>query len=68
MSLTIEVNGDAREVPEGTSVAALVEALGLRPEAVAIERNQRLVRRSERATVQLAPGDRVEIVTLVGGG
>ncbi len=68
MQIPIEVNGVAREVPEGTSVAALVELLELRPEQVAVERNAQLVRRSERATTRLAAGDRVEVVTLVGGG
>lgn len=68
MQIQIEVNGVPRAVPEGCTVAELVEALGLRPEVVAVERNQGLVRRSERATTRLLAGDRVEVVTLVGGG
>ncbi len=66
--MKIEVNGEAREVEEGTTVAALVEALGLRPELVAVELNQGLVAKARRADVRLAPGDRLELVTLVGGG
>lgn len=66
--IQIEVNGEARLVPAGTTVRAFVETLGLRPEVVAIEVNERLVPRDARATVQLAPGDRIEVVTLVGGG
>jgi thiamine biosynthesis protein ThiS len=64
----IELNGEAREVPDGTTVAALIEALGLRPEVVAVELNQSLVAKARRAEVRLAPGDRIELVTLVGGG
>lgn len=66
--ITIEVNGAAREVPPGTTLAGLVELLELRPEAVAIELNRSLVTRARHAETELAGGDRVEIVTLVGGG
>jgi thiamine biosynthesis protein ThiS len=68
MQIQIEVNGEKRQVPDGTTVGELVESLGLRPEVVAVERNQSLVRRPERGTTRLEPGDRVELVTLVGGG
>ena len=64
----ILVNGVAREVPGGTSVADLVRLLGLVPEQVAVERNGRLVPRAEHGRVQLVAGDRLEVVTLVGGG
>jgi len=68
MQIEIEVNGAPQTVPQGTTVAQLVESLGLRPEVVAVERNQALVRRAERGTTELQPGDRLELVTLVGGG
>jgi len=68
MQIQIELNGAAKSVPQGLTVAELLESLGLRPELVAVERNARLVRRSERATTQLSAGDRIELVTLVGGG
>lgn len=66
--MRIRVNGAEREVEDGTTVEALVRELGLRPELVAVERNERLVARERRALEALAPGDRVELVTLVGGG
>ncbi|MEO0651522.1 MAG: sulfur carrier protein ThiS [Planctomycetota bacterium] len=66
--MRIEVNGDPREVPEGTSVEDLVTLLELRTELVAVEVNRTLVGRAERASRPLLAGDRVEIVTLVGGG
>ena len=62
------MNGAARELPPGSTLADLVRALGLRPEQVAVERNERLVPRAAHASVELAEGDRLEIVTLVGGG
>ena len=67
-SLEIVLNGARAEVPEGTTVLALLERLALAPEQVAVERNRALVRKSEQALLTLAAGDVLEIVTLVGGG
>ena len=66
--MQVRVNGEARELPEGCTVAQLVELCELRPEQVAVELNQRLVRRADRSEVSLSEGDEVELVTLVGGG
>ena len=66
--IRIEVNGEGRTIDAGTTVGALVQQLGLRPEVVAIEVNERLVSRDARAAIELRAGDRVEVVTLVGGG
>ena len=66
--MKVEVNGSEREVESGTSVLALVRALGLVPEQVAVERNRRLVRRDQFDSTALEAGDRIEVVTLVGGG
>ena len=67
-SIQVEVNGEKRALPEASSVADLVRALGLSAEQVAVERNERLVRRADFARTALAAGDRLEVVTLVGGG
>ncbi|MBM3977219.1 MAG: sulfur carrier protein ThiS [Planctomycetes bacterium] len=67
-SLRILVNGAARDVRDGCTVAELVRELVARPELVAVERNRRLVPRAEHAAARLAAGDEIEIVTLVGGG
>ena len=66
--MQVRVNETERELPEGASVADLIVALGLRPEVVAAELNGALVPRARHAETALAEGDRVEIVTLVGGG
>jgi len=63
----IEVNGEPRDVPEQATIATLLETLGVQGR-VAVERNRRLVPRSEHPTVHLEEGDRLEVVTFVGGG
>ncbi len=64
----ISVNGEPREVPPGTTLAGLLERLGLDSRAVVVEHNRRIVRRDGLAAAGLAPGDAVEIVHFVGGG
>lgn len=68
MSLKLVVNGDPVEAPDGSTVRALVEQLGLGAGPVAVERNGEVVPRKEHATTALVDGDRVEIVHFVGGG
>jgi len=65
--VTIKVNGQARDVPDGTTVTQLIEQHELTPQKVAIELNRRLLRGDKYDTV-LKGGDEVEIVTFVGGG
>jgi thiamine biosynthesis protein ThiS len=65
---TITVNGEARMLPEGQSVAALLEALGLDWRKVAVERNEAIVPRSAYAATVLVAGDSLEIVHFIGGG
>jgi thiazole synthase len=66
--IDIEVNGEPQRVSAGASVATLVAMLGLDPAKVAVERNLEIVPRSTYAAVELAAGDRIEIVHFVGGG
>ena len=65
--MTIKVNGEPREVSDGTTIRQLVGQFNLVPEKVAIELNRRLVR-AEKYDQALKAGDEVEIVTFVGGG
>ena len=62
------INGKERPLPHPASVRGALEALGLAHRPVAVELNGRLVRRSEQAKTAVEPGDRIEIVTFVGGG
>jgi thiamine biosynthesis protein ThiS len=66
--LWLLLNGERSEVADGSSLAQLIETLGLAPERIAIELNQSVVRRSEWSTTELREGDRIEVVHFVGGG
>ena len=65
---SIWVNGEPRELPPDASVRTLLEELGLFGRPLAVEVNGEVAPRGEHARRALSPGDRVEIVTLVGGG
>ncbi len=65
---TITVNGAARPVAAGQTIAVLLDALGLDRRKVAVERNEAIVPRSHYDTIELAPGDQLEIVHFIGGG
>jgi sulfur carrier protein len=66
--MQITVNGQPHEVAETISVAQLLEQLRLVGKPLAVEVNLELVPRQHHADYGLADGDRIEIVTLVGGG
>jgi sulfur carrier protein len=66
--MRVMVNGEAREVEPGTTVAGLIEQTGLGTQACAAEVNRTLVPRREHEGTELREGDLVELVTLVGGG
>jgi sulfur carrier protein len=62
------VNGRAESVPAGLTVAELLARLQLPPKGLAVEVNEQLVPRARHTEYQLVEGDRLEIVSLVGGG
>ena len=64
----ITLNGERCEVPAAVSVAELLKLFGFKPEHVAVEINKDLITRSKQAATTIAPGDVLEVVTLVGGG
>jgi thiazole synthase len=66
--LRLTVNGEARAAAPGTTVSGLLSAMGVDPARVAVERNQDVVPRRTWAEATLADGDRIEIVSFVGGG
>lgn len=66
--IIVTVNAQPRTVPDGTTVAGLIEDAGLAGSACAAEVNGILVPRARHADRLLRAGDRVELVTLVGGG
>lgn len=67
-SISIRVNGEPRDVPQGSTLADLLGELNLNPRLLAVERNLSVVPRTQHAECLLSDGDELEIVTLVGGG
>lgn len=68
VNIDVVVNGESRSVAQGTTVAALIGELGLGDRRVAVERNRDVVPRAQHTTTVLEAGDRLELVTFVGGG
>lgn len=62
------INGEAKNLNDGITVADLLAALEFKSQQVAVEVNRDLVPREEHADHKLSDGDHVEVVTLVGGG
>jgi len=67
-TISITLNGDEKTIEEGLTVSSLVESLGLEKDRVAVEKNTEVIRRKSWEQVRLRAGDRVEVVTFVGGG
>lgn len=61
------INGEERQL-EVTTVATLVEQLGMKGDRVAVELNREIVTRADWSQTALREGDRLEIVHFVGGG
>jgi sulfur carrier protein len=66
--MNVLINGESREVPDGLTVAGLLVHLGIHPGRVAVERNLEILFRSLWESTLIQPGDRYEIVHMVGGG
>lgn len=66
--IEIRLNGEKRVVPEGLTLAALLEWLKLAADRVAVERNLEIAPRSEWGNTIIQAGDRLEVVHFVGGG
>ncbi|MEU9008301.1 sulfur carrier protein ThiS [Streptomyces sp. NPDC048479] len=68
VTITVSVNGEARELATGTTLDALVTSLTAAPSGVAAAVNETVVPRSRWAGTRLGDGDRVEVLTAVQGG
>jgi len=64
----VQVNGESREISQEASLEELLTNLSIPRERVAIELNQKVIRRAEWANSILREGDKIEIVHFVGGG
>ena len=67
-SIRIHVNGEDKQAPLDCSVAALLAALGVAGERVAVELNRAIVRKRDWEGTIVPDGAQIEIVEFVGGG
>jgi sulfur carrier protein len=66
--MELAVNGEKRELPDGCTVAGLLEVLKIPAGRVAVEVNATVVKRADHGQHALQAGDSVEVVAFVGGG
>lgn len=66
--MTITINGERREIPDGLNVAELLDNIGMASDRVAIERNFEILPRGEWQRTAVQANDNFEIVHFVGGG
>ena len=66
--MRIQVNGESREVLDNSSLQDLIAVLNLKAERLAMELNDKVIRRVDWEGTVLCPNDKVEIVHFVGGG
>lgn len=66
--MRVWLNGVAKTLADGSTVGELLTQLRLQPVRVAVELNEDIVQRKTFAETHLHDGDRLEVVTFVGGG
>lgn len=66
--MQIQVNGESRATREGATIADVLSELQIRPDRVAVEVNLEIVAREEFSRHGLRQGDRIEIISFIGGG
>ncbi len=66
--ITLQVNGEPRTCNAHTSLPTFLTQLGLNPRLVAVEYNGEILHRQFWEQTEMQPNDRLEIVTIVGGG
>lgn len=67
-TITIQVNGESHTCAAPTTLPELLTQLKLNPRLIAVEYNGEILHRQYWAETQMQSGDRLEIVTIVGGG
>ena len=66
--ISVHINGEDREVPDGLTVQGLLEWLELNPALVVVEANREILERDSYSTIGVSEGDTLELVHFVGGG
>jgi sulfur carrier protein len=66
--INLQVNGEVRSCSSQTPLPDLLQHLGFNPRLVAVEYNGEILHRQYWKETTIKPGDRLEVVTIVGGG
>ncbi|MCK4908526.1 MAG: sulfur carrier protein ThiS [Planctomycetes bacterium] len=66
--MEVILNGEKKEIAENISVKKLLAALGIKTEQVAVELNLTIVPKTEYENKIIKAGDKIEIISFVGGG
>lgn len=66
--ITLHVNGESKTCSPDLFLPDLLQQMGLNPRLLAVEYNGEILHRQFWETTQMQEGDRLEIVTIVGGG
>ncbi|WP_017326593.1 sulfur carrier protein ThiS [Synechococcus sp. PCC 7336] len=66
--MNLAVNGETQQIPNNLTMRQVLIYLKLEPRMVAVEYNGEILHRQHWDETVLAEGDRLEIVTMVGGG
>jgi len=66
--MNITINGETKEIADGSTVSDLLEELGLEPRVTVVERNADILERAAYPDTTLVDGDALELVRFVGGG
>lgn len=67
-SITVQVNGETHDFSRNLFLPELLAQIGMNPRLVAVEYNGEILHRQYWSETQIATGDRLEVVTIVGGG
>jgi sulfur carrier protein len=67
-TIEIQVNGEPRTAAANLTIAGLLGDLNIRPDQVAVELNLEVLDRAEFDRRSLRAGDRLEIISFIGGG
>lgn len=66
--ITLQVNGEPRTCSLPSQLPELLNQLGFNPRLIAVEYNGEILHRQFWSHTQVQEGDRLEVVTIVGGG
>jgi sulfur carrier protein len=67
-AISVQVNGETHTFPSSLSLPQLLEKIEMNPRLVAVEYNGEILHHQYWSQTTIKNSDRLEIVTIVGGG